>query len=125
MKRAAFAWALTVMAATPGGAAPLPTRTFTHPCGRGAAHLALTLGALPRGVEIVVYARDGALIGTAAPFALRPGTAAGGYRIALPQAAFHDGRIVLRLAAKQYGVPERAPSPDEVKAAAVVCTPAG
>jgi hypothetical protein len=104
--------------------APLATRTFTKPCERGSPRLALTLGVLPRGVEIVVYGEDGTLIGTAAPFALRPGTAAGRYQLALPHDRFRDGAIVLRLAARQYGAPERTPTAEEVREAAVLCVPA-
>lgn len=106
-----------------GDAAPLPARSFARPCEHGAARLTLELGPLPRGVEIVVYGEDGRLIGTAAPFALRGGQSAGTFQFVLPEALFRDGAIALRLAAKQYGVPERAPTALELRRASVVCAP--
>lgn len=124
MRHAAFAWGLTLMLAAPGGAAPLATRTFTKPCEQGAPRLKLTLGPLARGVEIEVRTEDGTLIGTAAPFALRDGAAAGTYQLSLPRDLFRGDQIVLRLAARQYGVPDRTPTADEVKDAAVLCVPA-
>lgn len=123
MMRAALAWLMTVALAAPCQAAPLPIRTLVRPCGQGAARLKLQLGALARGVEVVVYSQGGALIGTAAPFALRGGQDAGTYQFALPEELFRDGRIALRLSAKQFGVPERAPTSGEVKDAVVVCVP--
>lgn len=124
MMRMALAWLVTLALTVPSQAAPLLTKTLVRPCDRGSARLKLQLGALPRGVEVVVTSETGALIGTAAPFALRSGQAAGTYAFALPTSLFRDGRITLRLSAKQYGVPERAPSPDEVKQVEVVCVPA-
>lgn len=123
MMRTTLAWLMTMALAAPGQAAPLPTRTLMRPCEHGAARLKLQLGALPRGVEVVVYSQTGALIGTAAPFALRGGQDAGTYQFALPPELFRDGRITLRLSAKQFGVPERAPTAKEVKDATVICVP--
>ncbi len=124
MRSAATALAMALAFAAPAAAAMLPARTFERPCAIGAARLRLTLGALPRGVEIVVYTQNGKLIGTAAPFALRAGQRAGIHQLPLPEALFRDGRVTLRLSAKQYGRPERAPTVDEVEDAAVLCVPA-
>ena len=119
MVRWTFAWLAALAVASQ--AAPLPLRTLTRPCEGGAARLKLQLGRLARGVEVVVYSEDGRLIGTAAPFALRSGQEAGTYQFALPEALFRNGRIGLRLSAKQYGVAERAPTSTEVKDIAVIC----
>jgi hypothetical protein len=118
-----LAWLAALALAAPGQAASVPLRTLVRPCESGTARLKLHLGALPRGVEVVIHAEDGRLIGTAAPFALRGGQDAGIYQFALPSALFRSGRIRLRLSAKQFGVPERAPTPAEVKDAAVICLP--
>ncbi len=121
--RAALAGLVAISFATGGCAGALPLRTLTRPCERGSARLKLEIGALPRGVEIVVYSKDGALIGTAAPFGMSSAAAGGIYQLALPQGLFDGKRIAVRLSAKQYGVPERAPSPGEVKSASVACVP--
>ena len=105
------------------GAAPLPLRTLARPCTGGTARLELALGVLPRGVEIVVYTKDGKLVGTAAPFALRAGQRAGSYRFRLRDELFRGNRVALRLAAKQYGAAERAPTAEEVTDAKIVCPP--
>ncbi|HWA90832.1 MAG TPA: hypothetical protein VG889_12405 [Rhizomicrobium sp.] len=112
-----IALALSLAATLSAGATPLPLRSLERVCA-GKARLQLTLGPLPRGVEIVAYAQDGRLIGTAAPFALRAGQRAGTFSFPL-----RDGRgpVAVRLAAKQYGAAERAPSPAEVIEAKVVC----
>ena len=122
--RATLAGLVVASVATAAGADTPGLRTLTRPCERGASRLKLEIGALPRGMEIVVYDESGALIGTAAPFGLSSAAAGGIYQLALPQGLFRGNRIAVRLSAKQYGVPERAPTRDEVKRAGVVCVPA-
>jgi hypothetical protein len=120
MRGAAVLMMATMLSA---GAAPLPLRTLARTCAGGTTRIELTLGVLPRGVEIVVYTEDGKLIGTAAPFALRAGQRAGTYRFRLREELFRGDRVAFRLAAKQYGAAERAPTADEVTDMKVVCEP--
>jgi hypothetical protein len=121
--RAALAGLVVASMATAAGAGAPALRTLTRPCERGTARLKLDVGPLPRGVEIVAYDENGALIGTAAPFGMSSAAAGGIYQLSLPPALFHGDKIAVRLAAKQYGVPERAPTADEVRQASVACVP--
>lgn len=109
--------------ATAAGADAPGLHTLTRPCAHGTSRLKLEVGALPRGVEIVAYDETGALIGTAAPFGMNSAAAGGIYLLYLPPALFHGDKIAVRLAAKQYGVPERAPTANELKQASVSCSP--
>ena len=76
--------------------------------------LEVQTGVLPRGTEIEVTTPSGERIGTISPFAVRSGHAAGTYTLPLKASDIHDGRVTVRLTVIQYGMPERAPTADEV-----------
>lgn len=128
MIRAAFAALAASALLTRAVAAPLPARTETLalPCALdgNTVRLRLRLGRLARGTEISVRSESGEPIGTASPYGLLKGQEAGTYDLRLRPGLFRDGRITVRLSARHFAKPLRAPSADEVREVKIFCVPA-
>jgi hypothetical protein len=131
MKRTAFAFALLALTAPAAGAAAtpednarlvvltLPRATHAHE----AVWLRVRVGAIPRGMEIVVRSDSGKLLGSISPFAIPSKRAAGTYTIPLPENASHEGRIAVRLSVEVLGAQPRPPTTREVEEVKLVYLP--
>lgn len=87
-----------------------------HPLHAGeSASVVLQVGAIARGQEIDVTTGSGRALGTISPLGIRTGQAAGIYTLPLPDDAFQDGRVSLRLSMTQFGAPPRPPTIEEVR----------
>jgi hypothetical protein len=121
--RALVASLLIALLAQPAGAAQRDTvrvLTLSHALSTGdEARLQVQAGKLRRGEEISIRTESGALVGTIAPFGLRADQAAGTVSLPLRPQMFRNGRIVLKLTVRKFGVAPRPPSAGEVGAVAL------
>ena len=74
--------------------------------------LQVTLGAVPKGTEVIVYGATGELLGSASPFGRNT---AGTYQVPVPKGTRDVRRVVRR-----FGTPPHAPSAREVTAVTLV-----
>ena len=129
MKRTALAFALLALAAPAAGAPPdndarlvvltLPRAARAHE----AVWLRVRVGAIPRGMEIVIRSGSGKLLGSISPFAIPSRQAAGTYTIPLPENASHESRIAVRLSVQVLGAQPRPPTTREVEEVKLVYLP--
>ena len=87
--------------------------TVPHaPAVNEALRLKVSVGALPRGANIVVRTQDGKIAGTVSPFGSTARLSGGVYTISLSEEALQDGEVSLVLQLEQGGK-VRAPSEEE------------
>ena len=104
---------LPACAAAAGGETVL---VLQHPLRAGeSVWVAVEVGVIQRGQEILVSTTSGLVIGTVSPFGIRAGQEAGAYVLPVPAEAVRDGRLSLRLRITRFDGPPRAPTAQEVK----------
>jgi hypothetical protein len=76
----------------------------------------ITVGVLPRNARIVVRLGNGEIVGTVAPYGVRPNQKAGVYTIPIPTKAAVNGKMSLRLEVEEKSAAiARAPTQAEVE----------
>lgn len=111
---------------TPGGAdATAYTLTLPHaPARHEAVWLRVVAGKLPPGARLIVRTSDREIVGSVAPFGVRPGQEAGVYTIPLPESAVANGKLSLSIELEDRAARAvRAPTPQEVKELSLVLVP--
>jgi hypothetical protein len=84
----------------------------------------ISVGVLPRNTRIVVRLGNGEIVGTVAPYGVRPNQKAGVYTIRIPTNAAVNGKVSLRLEVEEKSaVTARAPTPAEVEDARLTFVP--
>jgi hypothetical protein len=104
-----------------GGAAPrdrvIELTVPRQPAAGEAASLRVAAGVLPQGSRVLVRLADGELLGTIAPFGIRPGEKAGAYTIPLPERAVRGGTVTLHLTLELPDGASRSPTEKEIEGA--------
>jgi len=70
--------------------------------------------------QIRLTTQDGRPLGSISPYGVRSGQAGGTYTIPVPAEDLSNGRLMLRLAVIHAGLPQQAPTTDEVKSVRLV-----
>ena len=84
----------------------------------------ISVGVLPRNARIVVRLDNGEIVGTVAPYGVRPNQKAGVYTIPIPTSAAVNGKVSLHLEVEQKSVATtRAPTQAEVEDARLAFVP--
>ena len=85
-----------------------------------AVQLRVAVGAVPAAAKVVVRSTAGRIIGTVAPFGIRPGQKAGAYSIPVPSRLMAGEKVTLRFEVVEKGAAPRPPTRAELEDARLI-----